>query len=133
MRRFWRERSRAVLLAYVLLGVLASAYLHAYGSSLNGGQGVPVAFIRVGAAHPGGELLGFAVDAFLAWRVWRGGSISFVLLLFLNTLGAVVVLAAIVIAGGSVYLIGLLFFQLAGLLLLTSPAVRRRFGATAFR
>ena len=133
MSRLWRERTRAVLLVHVLLGVLADAYVHAYGRSFNGGQGLQVAFMSVGATHPGGELLGFAIDAFLAWRVWRGGSIAWALLMFLNTLFAVVGVAAIAIAGGSVYLTGLVVFDLAGLLLLTSPTVRRRFRVTALR
>lgn len=129
--RFWRERTRAVLLGYVLLGLLAQAYVHAYGHSFNGGQGVEVAFASVGTIHQGGALLGFAIDAFLAWRVWRGGSISFTILLFLSTLIAVLGVAATAIAGGSVYLAGLLAFSLAGLALITSPAARRRLGVKA--
>lgn len=128
MSRFWREKTRTVLLVYVLLGLLADAYAHAYGRSFNGGQGVEVAFASVGAIHKGGELLGFAIDAFLAWRVSRGGSISFVLLLLLNTLTAVFSVAAIAIVGGSDYLTGLLIFNLASLALVTSPAATRRLG-----
>lgn len=133
MSRFWREHTKTMLLVYLLLGVLAGAYVHAYGNDFNGGHGIQMGPMSVGAANQGFQLPGFVIDAFLTWRVLRGGSISWVLLLFLNTLIAVVFVVAVAIAGGSLYMTGLLAFNLAILAAITSPAARRRLGATSLR
>jgi hypothetical protein len=117
-----------VLLLYLLLELLDKAYVYARGSSFQGGRGVQLGFVTLGAVSPGGFLLGLALTVFLVWRVWQGGSFSWVILLLLSGLSVVLTGIAAVMAGGGTYPLVLLAFSLGSLLLIGSPAARLRLG-----
>jgi hypothetical protein len=64
-----------------------------------------------------------AIDAFLVWRVWRGGRVAWTVLLVICVAPlALMVLGAI--GPWSAYESGLLAFGLAQILILLTPAVR---------
>ena len=128
MARIWREDTGSVLLLYLLLELLDKAYVYARGSSFQGGRGVQLGFVTLGAVSPGGFLLGLALTVFLVWRVWQGGSFSWVILLLLSGLSVVLTGIAAVMAGGGTYPLVLLAFSLGSLLLIGSPAARLRLG-----
>jgi hypothetical protein len=79
----------------------------------------------VAAARSAGTLLGLALQFFLAWRVSRGGEVSWILLVLLSVWDAAIIGVAVIVVGGA-YLIGLFAFNLAAVALITSPAARGR-------
>ena len=126
MGRFWRESTGAALALYLLLAAIGYACVHV-GSSFRPGLGVHAGFDTVGNAHAGAGLLGLAIVAFLVWRVSRGGGISWLILFLLNLAPAVAAgLFMFLAAGGSADLIGVFALDVAGLVLLISPAAHAR-------
>ena len=75
--RMWREGAGAVLALYVLLAALGNVCVRLWDSTAHPAE--PVGFGTIGP-HGGGGLTAFAVTAFPAWRVSRGGHLSWVLL-----------------------------------------------------
>ncbi len=111
MVRLWRTQPGRLLAAYVILDVLLIVYTRTAGASLNAGTsgGAPLAWT--------------ALVGFLVWRVWRGGRVSWVILVVINSLA----LAALVMGVASpwgLYQLGLLVFIVVQLAVLLSPAVR---------
>jgi len=113
MVEIWRSGARELLVVYMVLDLLEFAYTRTAGANLNGDASVV------------GQLLWLALEAFLAWHVWRGRSIAWTILMVINGL---IVLAAVLGAAWpwKLYLLGLLAFTGAQLALLLSPAVRSR-------
>lgn len=109
--RLWRESATGVLALYLALVALGSVLAH-----LGIGSG------SSWAAQYG---FGFAVTAFLVWRVWRGGYVSWVVLWLVNGgiagLGGLFALANDSGGSAAVFALGVI-----GLLLLVSPAARSR-------
>lgn len=109
--RLWRDGTTGVLALYLVLVAFGSIIAHA-GTGSGRSWGAQFGF-------------GFAVTAFLVWRVWRGGYVSWVVLWLVN--GVIAVLGGLFAlansSGGSaaVFALGVI-----GLLLLTSPAARSR-------
>jgi hypothetical protein len=139
MLRIWRSGAGALLWSYLLLAVLELAYIRHVGSRLNAGMGVNIGFETVGGTRQAGWLAGFALEAFLIWRVWRGSVLAWVALLALTGWSVLIWGAAFVVqlhgesgmighetGNASPYLLGLVGFSVAGLVLLTSPAIRAR-------
>ena len=116
IRRVWRERPRALLACYLALAWLPFVIARLQGdlqdTPLRRGLGV------------------FAVLTFLAWRAWRGGTISWALLM----LGSVWNLIAIVLGAAAPWNPAV-YWQAAiaaiQLALLFSPAIHHRLGRTA--
>ena len=119
--------------------MLELAYIRHAGITLNAGKGVNIGFETVGSTRQAGWLAGFALEAFLTWRVWRGGGLAWVMLLAPSGWSVLIWGAAFMIqlhgntgltshetGTASPYLLGLPGFSLAGLALLTSPAIRAR-------
>jgi hypothetical protein len=142
MLRTWRSGAGVLLWLYLLLAVLEPAYIRHVGSSLDAGMGVNIGFETVGGTRQAGWLAGFGLEAFLIWRVWRGGVLAWAVLLTLTGWSALIWGTAFVVqlhgetgmtgheaGNASPYLLGLLGFSVAGLALLTSPAVRARTSA----
>ena len=111
MVRFWRSEPGRLLAAYVILDVLLIVYTRTAGASLNAGTS--------GSA----QLAWTALDGFLVWRVWRGGRVSWVILVAINGL-AVAALVMGVASPWGLYQLGLLVFIVVQLAVLLSPAVR---------
>ena len=139
MLRIWRGGAGALVWSYLLLDVLELAYTRHLGRSLNAGMGVNIGFETVGGTRQAGWLAGLALEAFLCWRVWRGGVLAWAALLTLTGWSLLVWGTAFVVqlhghsgmtghetGNASPYLLGLLGFSAAGLVLLTSPAIRGR-------
>jgi hypothetical protein len=139
MLRIWLSGAGPLLWSYLALAVLELAYIRQAGGSLNGGMGVNIGFETVGGTRQAGWPAGFALEAFLIWRVWRGGVLAWAALLTLNGWSALIWGAAFVVqlhgesgmtghetGSASPYLLGLLGFSIAALVLLTSPAIRAR-------
>lgn len=109
--RLWREGTAAVLALYLVLAALANILDHVGTSS--------------GTIWRAQAWSGFAVAAFLTWRVWRGGYVSWVVLWLVN--GVIAGLGGLFAltngSGGSaaVFALGVI-----GLMLLASPAARSR-------
>lgn len=104
----WREGTTAVLVLYLVLGALANIVAHA---------GVGASWREAG--------FGFAVLAFLVWRVWRGGYVSWAVLW---------VVTGVIAAGGGAFALAndsggsaaVFALGVMGLMLLASPAARSR-------
>ncbi len=139
MLKVWRSGAGALLWSYLVLDVFELVYIRHVGSSLNAGMGVNIGFETVGATRQAGWLAGFALEAFLVWRVWRGGLLAWAALLALTGWSALIWGTAFVVqlhgetgmtghetGNASPYLLGLLGFSIAGLVLLASPAIRSR-------
>jgi hypothetical protein len=111
MSRLWRQQAGTLLLAFITLDVLTLAATRTVGASLNAGQ--PAA----------GQLIGFALDGFLVWRIWRGGRVAWTVLLVLT---AGLLLLVILGAGWPwpAYLVVMLAILAAQTSILLSPAVR---------
>jgi hypothetical protein len=110
-RGVWRDQPGALLVSYLALAWLPGVLrLEQFDSPIR-------------------AFLGFAVLTFLTWRIWRGGSVSWVLLTVLTVLDlADTVLGAAAPLAVPVYLpIAFTAMQLA---ILLSPAVRHRSAQT---
>lgn len=117
VKRVWQNQAGTLLVLYIVLDQLPF---------------VIMGLQRDTQDNPMQHAVGlFALDSFLAWRIWRGGRISWVILLLIN----LVDLFSLMFATGpfgswtlSPYLVTLV---LAGeFTLLLSPAIRHRLGPT---
>ena len=115
----WRSHTGVLLSAVLVLEALIFAYAKTVGPHIRG------LGIFWSASNTGFLLAACAVDAFLMWRVWRGGSVAWFILLYLVGVSAEKTLFAIVSAF-DLYGLGLLVLLLAQFTLLISPAIRAR-------
>ncbi|HUB38875.1 MAG TPA: hypothetical protein VMA72_08490 [Streptosporangiaceae bacterium] len=106
MARIWRDSPGRLLALYLVLGVIALAVSHSSPSAKS-------------------QLLWFLLEVFLAWRVWRGGRTSRVVL----------ILVSMISFGGAAFtgprlwsfgVLALLAIYAAQVALLVSPAVYQR-------
>lgn len=110
VKKIWQDRTGALLLLYLALDWVPSVNAWATGGS---------------QAGPFGRfLVWFAVDAFLVWRIWRGGKNSWAILLVLTVFSVILILIGAVWPWSPpIYLQAAA--ATAQLSLLLSPAVRR--------
>lgn len=121
----WRSRAGVLLSAVVVLEASILVYAETAGAHTR-----IVGVIWNESTSSTGFLLAVCtVEAFLVWRVWRGGSVAWFFLLYLVGLSAGKTLAAVVSSFG-LYSLGLLVLLLAQFTLLISPAVRGRWQKT---
>lgn len=115
----WRGRAGTLLWAVLVLEVLIFVYAWIAGAHTR-----VVGVVWGETTSSTGFLLALcAVEAFLAWRIWRGGSVAWFFLLFLVGISAGKTFAAVV-SSFSPYSLGLLVLLFAQVTLLVSPAVR---------
>jgi hypothetical protein len=116
-------RSRAGVLLSAVLGLEASIFVYA---KTVGAHNRVVGVVWSETTSSTGFLLALCVvEAFLVWRVWRGGYWPWFLLLYLVGVRAGKTLAATAFSFG-LYSLGLEMLLLAQLALLISPAIRGR-------
>jgi hypothetical protein len=117
----WRTEPAAALALYFLLAVATVGYIHLAGPHLGSQHGLDT------AAMPAkfGSVGGLSAIAFLTWRMWLGGNISWGLSL-LWKLGATAAAAAACYQTPIPFNFGLLALSLAGVVLLFTPAVLER-------
>jgi hypothetical protein len=114
MGRIWRSEAGIVLLAYFVLRLAAIGCIALAHPGLRAQQ-VPL------SQQPPWLLL----EAFLTWRVWRGGRISRVLLI-VDAMGSFAKTALLGSSGWNLSVLALLAIYAAQLALLLSPAVYLR-------
>jgi len=112
MAEIWRSRAGLLLVAFVLLDAVIVTYTRTVGASSNSHQPL------------GAQLLWFALDTWLAWRVWHGGRIAWGFLVALSALPLLTILVGAVWPWGP-YLTGLVLLLAVQTLLLFSSPVRR--------
>jgi hypothetical protein len=111
MIRLWREQTRMLLIAFIALDALILAATRTAGAGLNAGQ--PIA----------GELIGFAIDGLLVWRIWRRGRVAWTVLLIF-TAGLLLLAFLGAARPWSAELIAMLAILGAQTIILLSPAIR---------
>jgi hypothetical protein len=111
--RAWQNGAGKLLLLYLILLWVPAIY-----ELLTGGSG-NIYWIRA--------FVLFLLSAFLSWRVWRGGRISFAIMLLLSIYGVVVDLIATVWPWDASVVLNLVS-DLGQLAILLSPAVRNNLG-----
>jgi hypothetical protein len=100
-----------LLIAWLLLDLTILVFTQTAGARLNSG-------------HMGQQVAWTSIDAFLVWRVWRGGRIAWGLLIAVDVIPLAQMLAGHAGPWGAYD--GMLFlFALAQILILLTPAVRR--------
>jgi hypothetical protein len=112
MAQLWRTAAGRLLLAYLLLDLALFVFTGAAGAHYN--------------AHydlADQQIVSIALDAFLLWRIWRGGRIAWAVLLAL-TVFPLVLLVFGHTGSWSPYASALLLFVLAQTCVLLAPAVR---------
>jgi len=112
MAEIWRSRAGLLLVAFVLLDAVIVIYTRTIGASPNSHQPLGV------------QLLWFAVDSWLAWRVWHRGRTAWGVLVALSAVALLAILVAAVWPWGP-YLTGLVLLLAVQILLLLSSPVRR--------
>lgn len=124
----WRERTATVLVLYLVLAAFGYAIVPPVISGPPG-YGLPsVLFDTVTPSQVGGRVAGFAITAFLVWRVSRGGYVSWAILFVLRGVSATLA-GLYVLAGGGAVFATVFALSLTGLVLLVSPAARARLWA----
>jgi hypothetical protein len=117
----WRDRPGVLLSAAVALEMLIFVYSRTLGAHAS-----VVGVIWSGSTRNTGFLLAVcAVEAFLAWRIWRNDSWAWYFLLYLVGISAGKTFVAVV-TSFSLYSLGLQALLLAQVAILVSPAVRGR-------
>lgn len=112
MVKAWRTAARPMLAGFLALDVLFLVYTRTFGTGLNAHQ--PISR----------QVVWLALDAWLAWRIWRRGRIAWTVLVVIT--GSLVLLIVIGAAWPwGWYLLGIQLLLVAQLILLLSPAVRR--------
>jgi hypothetical protein len=112
MARLWRADAGPLLIAFMALDLAIWIYTGTAGARLNAGHDLTAQ-----------EALWTALDGFLVWRVWRGGRVSWAILLVLG----IVPLAQMTLGGGwTAYGSGLAAFMVAQICILLAPAVRHQ-------
>jgi hypothetical protein len=109
MTRMWRTGAGPLLVGFMLLDVAIFAYTETAGARIN-------AHFDLTAQQTGWTVL----DAFLVWRVWRGGRAAWAVLFGLN----LIALALLVAGAWSAYASALWAFGIAQIVILLTPAVR---------
>jgi hypothetical protein len=99
-----------LLITWLLLDLAILVFTQTAGARLNSGQ-------------MGQQVAWTAVDAFLVWRVWRGGRVAWALLIALDVIPLAVIPLGHVGPWGA-YDGGLYVFLIAQLVILLAPAVR---------
>jgi hypothetical protein len=112
MIEIWRSRAGLLLAAFVLLDGVIVTYTRTIGASPNSHQ--PLA----------AQLLWFALDTWLAWRVWHRGRTAWGVLVALSGLTLLTILLGAVWPWGP-YLTGLVLLLAVQTSLLLSSPVRR--------
>jgi hypothetical protein len=115
----WRSRAGVLLSAVFVLDASLFVDAKTVGPHIRG------LGVFWGASNTSFLLAACAVDAFLMWRVWRGGSVALFLLLYLVGVSAGQTISAMV-SSFDLYGLGLLVLLLAQFTLLISPAIRAR-------
>jgi hypothetical protein len=111
MTRIWHKDAGPLLIAFLLIDVAIFAYTETIGARLNSGTDLTA------------QQVGWAVlDAFLSWRIWRGGRMAWSVLFGINILILALMLTAQ--AAWSDYASVLYVFVTAQILILLTPAVR---------
>lgn len=118
MAWIWRENARRALALYILLDILLVVDARTAGARINAGNGI------------GQQLVWYIPEFFLVWRVWRGGRLSWAVLLLYNGLCLLIfafpALITVFTGPPDPYFIGLFALTVIQLILLLSPAVRHR-------
>jgi hypothetical protein len=120
LMKLWRTRAGVLLAGILALDALIFVYARTAGAHARG-----ITLFWSGSTGSAGlQLAVCAVEAFLIWRVWRGGSVAWSLLLCLIGISTFKTLVAVVSSPGP-YQLGLLILLIAQVTFLTSPAVLR--------
>lgn len=118
LAQVWRHRPATVISACIALEVLLFVYTRTAGAHLNSAEPVE------------NQVLWLLLDLFLLYRIRRGGSLAWGVLLGLQVLALLAVSLGVVV--WDAYVVGLMSLAVAQPALLLSPAVRRRvFGQPA--
>lgn len=115
-RRVWRHGAGQLLALYLILFWVPAIYELVTGGARDTSWRRAVVL--------------FALVLFLAWRTWRGGTISFAVLLLFSGFGLVVDVVATVWPWDASVLLNLVV-DVAQLAILLSPAVRHSLGTRA--
>jgi hypothetical protein len=115
VKRIWQNQAGTLLVLYIVLDQLPFVISRLQGDiqaiSLQRDVGL------------------FAFDAFLAWRIWGGGRISWAILLLINLVDLVSLILVTGPFGSWILSPYLIIFVLGGgIILLLSPAIRHRLG-----
>lgn len=123
MVRIWRSAAGTLLFLFMLIDLATFVVAQTVGARLNAGSG-----------QAGQQVAWTAVDAFLVWRIWRGGNWAWAVLLVISVLPLVMLLAAAIFPLDA-YILALGAFGVAQVAILLSPAVRHhiRLGPVARR
>jgi hypothetical protein len=113
MGRLRRTNARSLLIAFMVLDLGLCAYVETAGAQINA---------HTDSAQQ--QVAWLLIDAFLVWRVWRGGRIAWAILLVLNVIDLALLLVGSV--SWTAYEAGLAAFVIAQTVILLTPAVRQR-------
>ena len=117
----WRSRAGVLLSAVLVLAALIFVYARTAGAHTQ----LAGVIWSESTSSTGFLLAVCTVETFLAWRVWRGGSVAWYFLVYFVGLSAGKTLVAVASSFG-LYGLGLLVLLLIQFTLLISPAIRAR-------